>query len=103
MGLGENEYSREVSEHSKRLVSSEDCSNKGRGYTVDEDESLDEEREKGNSRSTNFDDRALSPSSKEYIGAHSFTAHELLGTGSFGEVYLVEKISDNTLHAMKVL
>mgnify|MGYP001478424434 CR=1 FL=1 len=31
---------------------------------------------------------------KEYIGAHSFTAHELLGTGSFGEVYLVEKISD---------
>ena len=40
---------------------------------------------------------------KEYIGAHSFTAHELLGTGSFGEVYLVEKISDGTLHAMKVL
>jgi protein-serine/threonine kinase len=27
----------------------------------------------------------------------------LLGTGSFGEVYLVEKISDSTLHAMKVL
>jgi serine/threonine protein kinase len=40
---------------------------------------------------------------KEYIGAHSFTAHELLGTGSFGEVYLVEKISDDSLHAMKVL
>lgn len=37
------------------------------------------------------------------VGAHSFTAHELLGTGSFGEVYLVEKISDGTLHAMKVL
>ena len=40
---------------------------------------------------------------KEYIGAHSFTAHELLGTGSFGEVYLVEKVSDQSLHAMKVL
>jgi serine/threonine protein kinase len=39
----------------------------------------------------------------ETIGAHSFTAHELLGTGSFGEVYLVEKISNRSLHAMKVL
>jgi serine/threonine protein kinase len=39
----------------------------------------------------------------EIIGAHSFKAHELLGTGSFGEVYLVEKISDLSLHAMKVL
>lgn len=39
----------------------------------------------------------------EIIGAHSFKAHELLGTGSFGEVYLVEKISDQSLHAMKVL
>jgi len=41
--------------------------------------------------------------SYEVIGAHSFKAHELLGTGSFGEVYLVEKISDLSLHAMKVL
>jgi serine/threonine protein kinase len=40
---------------------------------------------------------------QEYIGAHSFTAHELLGTGSFGEVYLVEKIGDQMLYAMKVL
>ena len=43
------------------------------------------------------------PSEKEIIGAHCFRAHELLGTGSFGEVYLVEKISDLSLHAMKVL
>ena len=40
---------------------------------------------------------------EEIIGAHSFRAHELLGSGSFGEVYLVEKISDLSLHAMKVL
>ena len=40
---------------------------------------------------------------EEYLGAHSFRAHELLGSGSFGEVYLVEKISDLSFHAMKVL
>lgn len=103
IGVDDNDYSREISEQSKRLASSSNNSNKGRGYIVDEEESVEEERDKGHSKSTNCEEKALSTSSKEYIGAHSFTAHELLGTGSFGEVYLVEKISDNTLHAMKVL
>jgi serine/threonine protein kinase len=37
------------------------------------------------------------------IGPDQFIAHQLLGTGSFGEVYLVEKISSKRLYAMKVL
>ena len=40
---------------------------------------------------------------KETIGPQSFVAHKLLGKGSFGEVYLVEKLSNKTLYAMKVL
>jgi len=47
--------------------------------------------------------KTIATEPREVIGAHSFTAHELLGTGSFGEVYLVEKLSDQILHAMKVL
>lgn len=37
------------------------------------------------------------------IGPESFVAHQLLGTGSFGEVFLVERITDKKLFAMKVL
>jgi len=39
----------------------------------------------------------------EKIGPHSFTVHSLLGKGSFGEVYLVEKKGTGMYYAMKVL
>ena len=37
------------------------------------------------------------------IGPDDFIAHQLLGQGSFGEVFLVEEKSTNELFAMKVL
>lgn len=105
---GEKEVGKSLSERSKRLPdSSEHSYYSGCKQKREEKESEDledfEEIRGDSGIATGFEEENISNSSKEYIGAHSFTAHELLGTGSFGEVYLVEKISDKTLHAMKVL
>ena len=40
---------------------------------------------------------------RERIGPQHFLAHRLLGKGSFGEVYLVEKLGTSSLYAMKVI
>lgn len=40
---------------------------------------------------------------QEKVGPSSFICHALLGRGSFGEVYLVEKLNTNSLYAMKIL
>ena len=40
---------------------------------------------------------------EEKVLPASFICHALIGKGSFGEVYLVEKINSKTLYAMKVL
>mmetsp|Transcript_39042 Transcript_39042/g.59468 ORF Transcript_39042/g.59468 Transcript_39042/m.59468 type:complete len:168 (-) Transcript_39042:732-1235(-) len=47
-------------------------------------------------------DSFLSPQKKE-IGPSDFMAHQLLGKGSFGEVFLVEELATQELWAMKVL
>jgi serine/threonine protein kinase len=40
---------------------------------------------------------------KESLGPHAFRWHKLLGKGSFGEVYLASRKSDEELFAIKVL
>lgn len=37
------------------------------------------------------------------VGLQSFVAHQLLGSGSFGDVFLVEKKDSADFYAMKVL
>ena len=44
-----------------------------------------------------------SGSFNEELSYQSFKVHGLIGKGSFGEVYLVEKKSNTMLYAMKVL
>jgi hypothetical protein len=46
---------------------------------------------------------AKSKNGDQHVGPHHFKAHQLLGTGSFGEVFLVEEIATQELYAMKVL
>ena len=40
---------------------------------------------------------------EEKVGPHSFRVLGMIGKGSFGEVYLVEKKGTDTQYAMKVL
>lgn len=44
-----------------------------------------------------------SKTANDEIGPDCFLTHQLLGTGSFGEVFLVEEKSSGKLMAMKVL
>jgi len=37
------------------------------------------------------------------VGPNEFAAHQLLGEGSFGEVFLVEELATKELLAMKIL
>jgi serine/threonine protein kinase len=43
------------------------------------------------------------PTKKHRVCCDDFIAHQLLGNGSFGEVFLIERKSDKKLLAMKVL
>lgn len=47
--------------------------------------------------------QALELKKNEAVSVNDFTFYKLLGRGSFGEVYLVKKNSDDKLYAMKVL
>ena len=57
--------------------------------------------------SNNSEQESRSPFSNslevEKVSPSAFICHALIGKGSFGEVYLVEKKSTKTFYAMKVL
>jgi serine/threonine protein kinase len=54
-----------------------------------------------NSNSSKVFDSGVSSSKR--VGPHSFKAIRPIGVGSFGEVFLVEKIDSGKLYAMKIL
>jgi serine/threonine protein kinase len=60
-------------------------------------------KEELNTRSTTSSSSSSSSQESEKIGPSTFTPIQLLGKGSFGEVYLVKKRDTNELFAMKVL
>ena len=59
--------------------------------------------EEGNHVSKNSSEAGLACQEEEKVGPSSFSIIKLIGKGSFGEVYLVRKISNKKLYAMKVL
>ncbi|CAD8045249.1 unnamed protein product [Paramecium primaurelia] len=52
---------------------------------------------------TDFGSENSNSFNEDKVGPHHFKVHALIGRGSFGEVYLVEKLDTNQLLAMKVL
>ncbi|CAK91505.1 unnamed protein product (macronuclear) [Paramecium tetraurelia] len=52
---------------------------------------------------TDFGSENCNSFNEDKVGPHHFKVHALIGKGSFGEVYLVEKLDTNQLLAMKVL
>ncbi|CAD8065274.1 unnamed protein product [Paramecium sonneborni] len=52
---------------------------------------------------TDFGSENCNSFNEDKVGPHHFKVHALIGRGSFGEVYLVEKLDTNQLLAMKVL
>eukprot|EP00826_Nyctotherus_ovalis_P055924 TRINITY_DN7481_c0_g1_i1.p1 TRINITY_DN7481_c0_g1~~TRINITY_DN7481_c0_g1_i1.p1 ORF type:complete len:522 (+),score=95.27 TRINITY_DN7481_c0_g1_i1:190-1755(+) len=75
-------------------------------------EDLNRKEEKNNSGSTTDNSsgchsdgfvESASFAKKEQVGPQNFIAHKLLGKGSFGEVYLVQRIGTEHFYAMKVV
>ena len=57
-----------------------------------------------NNEEENIHENEKTPAEKDKVNLDSFTVHGLIGKGSFGEVYLVEKKdNESVFYAMKVL
>ena len=69
----------------------------------EEEEENEEEPNNNNNNNNIITTNNPTESTEEKIGPSSFICLALLGRGSFGEVYLVQKKSTNCLYAMKVL
>lgn len=103
----------EVDQESSHSVSSSGKKNERKSIQADSEKvkviplSIDKsdlKLSKSNEESNHYEaTHANSSSLEEKIGPSSFICHALLGRGSFGEVYLVEKLNSKFLYAMKVL
>jgi hypothetical protein len=75
-------------------------------FIIDKDKKFNNNCSSEENHSNYSDQESVSPSSyslEEKISPSSFICHALIGKGSFGEVYLVEKKNTKTFYAMKVL
>lgn len=93
--IGKSEYNNENNDNSRINSQSKNITNtNGTSGT----------NNKSNSDSIDGDSGINSYSmDEERVGPANFICHALLGKGSFGEVYLVEKRNTHTFYAMKVL
>lgn len=77
------------------------------GVKRDKEKKMMEKSKNIQNKSTRIDSAGVDSDSKKdiqaSIGPKDFKVHTILGKGSFGEVYLVEKIDSKKIYAMKVL
>lgn len=99
-GITEDEAEDTAEEKKKNEQNSGDNTQQASTNIYSPEEKSDERIDDSNNEGTNNTNASVY---EEKIGPTSFVCHALIGKGSFGEVYLVEKLNSGMLYAMKVL